>query len=797
VSSGADAAETWPVLSRLLAATPWARRSPDGGDNFPDGRRYRFRVGGSELVTESCTVGIYTVGRDGVVTGRLLVGDFDIGKAEAAGAADPAARVTAEADAFAALVEECGGRVVHDVSPSGGRHVYVKFARPIPFEDLRDLAMALADRFCTLDPAPMRSPSGQIRIAGSPYKRTPVEQPDGSFRRTGPLLGFMALTMPLADAAAVLRRPCGPRVWERLQHALTAERAALEPAPSLSAPIPGVWHHDAQGQPWAPLRGGRRPLRGRLATLARTGAWKNPELQPEGGRYASASEARYGVLRTAAAGGWTLTEVFEQARPGGAFAGLDALLGTRSPTQRRAVMAHDWQAAVRETTASRTVQTTGRNSHTSPVTHPPQRPPQEVPPRWPVPRALTEAPALSLRCHQDLARWQTAVWLAERDPLRCKGWGRRAPSTRVVLRALALAARLAGDTTTAFGCRSLALMSGLSWRTVATVLAELRDEPDPLVDLVERGRELDADRYTLRIPDTYRTETTRIVMQAGRIETGHPVWLGLEAGTVCALLYETLNAVEARPVDLQRRAVLSASAVTDALATLGAHGLAVRGPAGWRRGERTLDEVATEVDAFDRYNQRVAAYRAHRQDWRAFLESCGSLAAALADLEAALAEHDRHILDDDLATEIDTELQAVLSPTAPAHIKLDQHPALRRLTEPLDEPTPHRHSHGAEPSVLAAAVPPPALAPDNTLDEKTLGTSPGHLRGGAPCTAEGLPDDPPSDSSPTPGPPPIREIITSQPPVDEDTARRGAAFTRRLMAAKTPDERERILAERR
>lgn len=58
-------------------------------------------------------------------------------------------------------------------------------------------------------------------------------------------------------------------------------------------------------------------------------------------------------------------------------------------------------------------------------------------------------------------------------------------------------------------------------------------------------------------------------MQTGRIETGHPVWLGIEADTVRAILYETLSTIEACPVDLQRRTVLSASAVTDALNPLG------------------------------------------------------------------------------------------------------------------------------------------------------------------------------------------------------------------------------------
>lgn len=789
VRSGPDAAETWPTLSPVLAATPWARRSPDGGDNFPDGRRRRFRVG-QALPDEPCAVAIYATGSDGVTTGRLLVADFDVSKAVAAGATGPAGLVATEAAAFADLVEQCGGRVVHDVSPSGGRHVYVKLARAVAFEDLRATAKALADRFTTLDPAPMLSTSGQIRIAGSPYKREPVEQPDGTFRRTGRLIGFMALTMPLSEAVTVLRRPCGPRVWERLQEALAAELAAVDPAPSLSAPLPGVWHLDGQGRPWVPLRGGRRPLAPRLAELARTGAWQDERLQPESGeRYASPSEARFAVLRSAAAGGWSYGEVLDAARPGGAFAGLPGLLGSRTPAQQRAVLAWDWGEATKKTRESRTVPGDGRNSHTSSVTHPPGSSVEETSAaHWPIPRALADtAPAPSARFHQELSRWQTAVWLAERDPVQSKGWGRRAPSARLVLRALALAVRLSGDTTTAFGCRSLALMSGLSWRTVATVLADLRDENDPLVDLVQRGRELDADRYVLRVPDAYRAKTVRTVLQAGRIETGHPVWLADELGPVCALLYETLSGIEARPVDLQRRSVLSSSAVSEALAALGAYGLAVRGPDGWRRGDRTLDDAATELDAFDRYAERVATYRAHRADWTAFIESVRPLKAALADLEAAFAERDRHILEHELDPEPDTELADVLAAAAdPDAARPDHEPSDRSPPQPGDAPAPQRRAADErslgptqERIALAAAIPAPAPALDDMPQPPT----------------EAEPDEAPVNTEPTHVPPPVREVTALYEASSEDTARRGAAFVRRVMAARTDAERERILAE--
>ncbi|MFI6522609.1 hypothetical protein ACIBF1_44150 [Spirillospora sp. NPDC050679] len=731
MTSAADAAETWPVLSKLLAATGTARRSPDGGDNFPDSPRRRFAVGG-QAPFEPSTVCIYAPDVQHGAVGRLLVADFDVSKATGTGAADPAAVVDADAEAFAVLIEQCGGQVVHDLSPSGGRHVYVRFARAIPFAELKAVAVALAARWVSYDPAPMLSASGQIRIAGSPYKRAPVEQPDGTFVRTGPLLGYLALTMPLAEAERVLRRPCGPRVWERLQQALAAEVAAAEPAPSLSAPVPGVWHTDADGRPWVPLRGGARPLRGRLAELAATGAWDAPHLQPDGHRYASPSEARYAVLRSLAAGGWSLPEVLAQARPGlplaglspsggtaapGARGGAGALLGSRGPAQCRAVLTRDWEATVRETATQRALQNHAQQMHTSSVTHPPGKLSDLDPPqgstRWPVPRMLMDSPTLSAARHQDLLRWQTAVWLAERDPVRASGWGRAALSVRLVLRALALAARLSsGDTVTAFGCRSLALASGLSWRTVADVLALLRDEPDPLVDLIQRGRDRDADRYGLRVPDAYRAAAARTAWQAGRIETAHPVWL--ELGAAAALVYESLPADDIRPVDLERRAALPRTTVSTALKDLGAHGLAVKGATGWRRGPAALDDVAVELHADLAHADRIQRYRQHRAEWHEFLHTIGRALPHLADTSGPAADPDRYLTaadlpdhpddrpDDDSARE---QEEVVEIPHTPADLFTADVPSA--VPDPRPPHTPHTASEPpAEPPGPAEEAPP-------------------------------------------------------------------------------------------
>ncbi len=62
---------------------------------------------------------------------------------------------------------------------------------------------------------------------------------------------------------------------------------------------------------------------------------------------------------------------------------------------------------------------------------------------------------------------------------------------------------VSGSSVVEFGCRNLALHAALSHRTVSRVLQILRDEPDPLIDLVSVRKLARADRYALRIPDRY------------------------------------------------------------------------------------------------------------------------------------------------------------------------------------------------------------------------------------------------------------------------------------------------------
>jgi hypothetical protein len=174
-----------------------------------------------------------------------------------------------------------------------------------------------------------------------------------------------------------------------------------------------------------------------------------------------------------------------------------------------------------------------------------------------------------------------------------------------------------GSSVVEFGCRNLALHAALSHRTVARVLRMLASEDDPLIDLVSPRRMARADRYALRIPDRYADSVRWRRRRAGRIEAAHPAFLIL--GGTAALVYQALDQVEARGAEVARAARLSASAVSAVLRILAEHGLAKRGPGGWRRGAVALADVAESTGAADLQREREERYRKDRESWRSRL----------------------------------------------------------------------------------------------------------------------------------------------------------------------------------
>ena len=148
----------------------------------------------------------------------------------------------------------CGGQVLADVAPSGGRHVFIVFAAALPWRELRDVARALAMRFPAIDPAPMCSLGGQI-------------SPPGARHKSG---GWRVLSMPLEAARAAVERPNGPEVWAGLLAELAAELRELEAASAADVDLAEL---DDAGVPWVPRLGGRAPLSADLEQVARAGRW--------------------------------------------------------------------------------------------------------------------------------------------------------------------------------------------------------------------------------------------------------------------------------------------------------------------------------------------------------------------------------------------------------------------------------------------------------------------------------------------------------------------------------------------
>jgi hypothetical protein len=194
--SRAAAEAAWHAVTPAIASTPHGRISADGGRTYP---ARRARPLPSDPPGQPCTVPVYDPGS---AAGRMLALDLDPARGD----------VDHQAAELGQLLERLGARYVADVSPSGGRHVFVPFSSALPWRELRDVARALALRFPAIDTAPMASLGGQI-------------SPPGSRRKSG---GWRLLSTPLEDVAAAVERPNGPKVWAALLDEFAAELRELE-----------------------------------------------------------------------------------------------------------------------------------------------------------------------------------------------------------------------------------------------------------------------------------------------------------------------------------------------------------------------------------------------------------------------------------------------------------------------------------------------------------------------------------------------------------------------------------------
>jgi len=558
--SAHSARSAWRSVTPSIASTPHVRVSKDGGRTYPARHAGPLPANPPE---QPCTVAVYD---HGTGTGRMLALDLDMARGD----------VDHQAAELGQLLDRLDARFVADVSPSGGRHVLVLFSSLLPWRELRDLVRAMSLRWPSIDPAPMSSLGGQI-------------SPPGSRHKSG---GWRVLSMPLASAAAAVERPNGPEVWAGLLDEFAAELQQIEASPLADdtgrMPAGSSAELDDTGVPWLPRIGGRAPLGAELEQVARTGRWDRS-------RHAGRSEARMAILGALVARGWQLAEV-RAAVGSGAWKGLPGLYHRASePDRMERLLPLEWRKAIVFVSGSEN----WRNWLTSDVE---SRPPAPI----------DGADEFGL-----IRQWVTGTDCAVADPERARRWGRRSVAIRQLLAAIGQACMVTGSSTIEHGTRNLALHAGLSQRTVSRLLRFLLAEPDPLLDLVTRGRMARADRIALRIPDAYAASVRWRRRRAGRIDGIHPAFLAL--GGTAGLTYEALGPESARGAEVARAARLSASAVSVALRVLAEHGLAERGPGGWRRGPVALADVAESTGAADLHREREARYKQDRESWRARL----------------------------------------------------------------------------------------------------------------------------------------------------------------------------------
>lgn len=577
----------WDVFAAAVAARPLVRVSRDGGVTYPRSTQRR-------LAQRPAAPAAVPLHDPASATGRVLLVDLDVSR----GGLE---QVLRDCEHLSGLLQWCGLGFFVDESPAGGRHVYVPWAQPVPFEDLRAVARVLERRLPSLDVKPnLGLTDGLVR-------------PPGAAHKSG---GFQTLVTPYAEARAVLLSPNGPEAWADLVDLLggPAEGGELTvPAQRSSAPdgpggdvvdpatLPvGTRHAAAAGSKVPQLRQ-RRPLPKDVDALARTGSHPS---DPH--KYATPSDARQAVLTAAAARGWSYEDVCERLSDG-SWTGVADGYARYSPQVRQERQAYDWLRAVcfAAQLSYAHNSTTRDSNHTPPGMDP-----------------CAAALAL-LDAHGFLRAWWSAYESAARDRYA----GKAGLACRLALRAVVDAAQKAGTRWAEFGSRSLSLAVPAADSTLRAALQVLRDEADPLLILVRPGRGLRGDLYELRIPDGYRTTARWRPWRSGRLGGMHPVWRVL--GAIPGQVYELLDIDNpTSSLDLAARTGYSPRAVQQALAVLHEHQLTTGGRRGWSRGQGDLDVLAVNLGAIELTQARRDRYRAQRQAWWAELARRAAVAQA-------------------------------------------------------------------------------------------------------------------------------------------------------------------------
>ena len=299
----------WAALAPLIAHTPVIRVSRDGGKTYP--HKWVRGLDAEALPTMPAAVHLH----DARGCGHVLILDLD-----ASGPVDD------DYTAIATRLDALSLMWFADISPSGGRHIYIPLDADLPHSILAQTARTLATLHPSIDPGPHYSAdTGCIRPPGSVWKRG----------------GHQRLITPLADAIAAVTIGNPPSVLDRLIE-------GLEPSPA-----PGADDHiDVDVTAYLPP--GSRQVSARIAAIARTGLYDTK-------RYASPSEARQAVITAAARAGVDRLDLIRRLETG-IWPGLAGMYARYA--HPRAALNRDWAKA--QTWLSQQPGTTVQSSTTSP-----------------------------------------------------------------------------------------------------------------------------------------------------------------------------------------------------------------------------------------------------------------------------------------------------------------------------------------------------------------------------------------------------------------------------------------------
>ena len=351
-----------------------------------------------------------------------------------------------------------------------------------------------------------------------------------------------------------------------------------------------------------PRKSGPRELAADYLRIATTGLYDTT-------RYRSPSEARQAVLDAAVWAGLTLPAVLARIE-NGTWPGLSAFYTRyRRPGTRRQAILADWRKAVSYVTAQQAKKPTQHLVHNSPTSEPPSH--GGVPTiTYQDQRRTRGTPGE----YQWIRTWWNALGLLETTRYA----GRAGISKRWLLRAMGEAAMKTGSRYIAFGTRSLSVATGLDHTTVAAHLRALREEDDPLLDLIENDRGLAGDLYQLRIPHEITARAGSVSWKAGKLHALRPVFR--ELGHTAALVYEAFEHTRGRSqrsFDLTGPTGLSRRAVYEALETLAAWNLVETSAGRWVIVVGTsLHLLAVQFGCVDTVRTLINRHRDERASYR-------------------------------------------------------------------------------------------------------------------------------------------------------------------------------------